>query len=95
MIKINIIFIFIGLSKAIYLRHGRKKPLNLDDHVPVFREPGYKLECFYCENKQSEEECNGMGNLITCADNALSCEVCFFVRIVPYNRNILDQNSSL
>ena len=42
---------------------------------PNFREPGYRLQCYECQNVKSEEECDQ--NIVTCADNALSCQARF------------------
>ena len=42
---------------------------------PNFREPGYRLQCYECQNVASEEECDK--NIVTCADNALSCQARF------------------
>ena len=40
--------------------------------MPVFNKPGYKLQCYECQNVKSEAECDK--NIVTCADTALSCQ---------------------
>ena len=40
--------------------------------MPTFNKPGYRLTCHQCENVKSEAECDK--NIVTCANNALSCQ---------------------
>ena len=73
----HIFFLLINLVHSIPIR--RNGLVAAEKFFTNFRQPGYKLECYYCDNQPSEEECNAQNNIQTCADNALSCEVCMLI----------------
>ena len=70
------LFCLFIVSKALSLQRTLEKGFKIPKKIVTnFRKPGFHLECFYCENKRSEAECNAENKVITCADNALACEV--------------------